>query len=358
MGLMVRFWVVVVGLLGIGLLSTSAAGQSAEPLRVVIWFEEAAAPSLVERIRGQASDLQADLVLHRAPLPAGSRAERVSAARQLASRRRGNVVVWAERGGSGVLRVFIVDLAHDRALEREIGAKGARGDVSSATLESAALVVREALIAIAAGAPIGEQAPAPPPPSAPSSSPVPPVESTPTRPRPSWRAGVAWQSAWDGTALVGHTGPAVHMELQYRRLAAGATVGMGIPVRIDNDYGAIQLSRHHAGAWVGAETKLTERTSLVTGMRVGAHAYYRSTERAPSVAPDRDRLYVYPLLGPELRLRVRMANHAWMSIASGADVSSRSPDFGYQVDGKFVPVVHPWRIFPRIGLGAEFGSSW
>jgi hypothetical protein len=356
-------------LLALCLAAPVLQAQAAPRPRVVVWFDEASEPPLVERIRGQCSDLDLEIILYRSPRVSGD----VGAVTEIAEQRRAAVVVWSSREDPHAdrLTVHVADPAHHRLLSREVGSGGVAEDPSSATLEAAALVIREALRAIAAGEPIGEEAPpAPPPPPAATQTasppaPVPSSRSRPMAPAPPvpetavpmrWQVGMAWESAWDGATPYGQPGPGLSVFLQRGSLDVGLFATAGIPSRIENDHGAVRLSRHAAGAWLGLVGAPGARASVAVGLRLGLLGYYRSTEETAGVAAAAPSLKVYALLGPELRLGYRPTPaDVRLVLSGGLDLAPRAPEIGYEVGGQVEPVLSPWHLQPRLGLGAEFG---
>jgi len=109
--------------------------------------------ALTERIRGQTSDLDAEITVVDALRVAPTFEARMREADTVARRASSNAVFWFRVTG-GVVVVYVSVPAQDRVLVRSLG--GGAGKVSSSTLEAAALVVRDGLRALGEGATVGE----------------------------------------------------------------------------------------------------------------------------------------------------------------------------------------------------------
>jgi hypothetical protein len=328
---------------------------AAEPPRakVLIWSESAPDQGLVERVRGQVSDLELDLVpLEQEPSEdADTGAVRVWFTRP--NSERDLVVVHAARGTQG------------RPWLREIGdgaltAPGA--GLSSATQEAAALVVREALrdmTRVEPAAPLSRAEPKPPPtPAAVVAAPRSALEK-PKRSALSFRAELRWEGVEDGGALLSRHGPAVLLGAAYGSLELALFAGSSLQATEEDEHGKVRLLRRAFGLRGGREWILSRAFRLDLGLRAGLVLYPRSAlALAPSVVPMADRVSVSSLFGPELRLGC--APRSWpieLILAGGLDVVPGAPRVGYQVGGRFEPSFAVWRLQPSVGVGAAFRSN-
>ena len=130
--------------------------------RVVIWVEESIDVELVERIRGQTHDLPFQIVASASfTLRGPSAAHELELADLLAQREQATVVVWRIKGS---IVIFIPRPAPGRLLIRPLAtARAGRADApaalqASSDLETGAVIVRSALLALAAGDEVGEAA--------------------------------------------------------------------------------------------------------------------------------------------------------------------------------------------------------
>ena len=123
---------------------------SAAPLVAVVVADGAG--EVVARVEGQVSDLEVELVIAREVV------DDDAAARALAARHGARVVVWFRLDGDAWL-VHVAEPAKGARLVRRVVADGALA--TSAAAESAALVVRSVLRALAGGGAIGVEQPAP-----------------------------------------------------------------------------------------------------------------------------------------------------------------------------------------------------
>lgn len=150
-----RSGLVLVLVLVPGLLLSAAAPARAEaPMRAVVRVPEAE-PALWARVRGQSSDLDVTLTRVRdAGEPA--LADQLEVAARLARAHQARVVVWFRPlpGRRGVI-VYVAEPGADTVFVRRLPQGKGSVAARSATAEAAALVVRSALRALAAGGRIG-----------------------------------------------------------------------------------------------------------------------------------------------------------------------------------------------------------
>lgn len=305
---------------------------------------------MVERVRGQVSDLDLTLVQVEAK-------PSTDVARALA-------LVWFTRPDPNRDRI-VVHATHGeqhRAWVREIGdgAPAVAGELSSATLEAAALVVREALRDLLRNDPPEPEPRAEPKRAVAAPIRAPPVTKPKSRPaRVGIRAELGWEIALDGVGLFRRQGPALLLGATYRALELSLFAGSSLPVTERDRYGAIRLLRQVAGVRAGNEWRVSDAFALNLGLRAGLALYARSAEELrPVVVPRGDRVSASLLFGPELRAAWAPASGPFeLTLACGLDAVPGAPRIGYQVDGHFEPSFSVWPLQPTLGIKAAFRTD-
>jgi hypothetical protein len=153
-------WQIASGLLCLALAALAARPARADDaLRVVVRIASDADRALVPRLRGQLSDLSAQLIVtETAPLEAALE-KQLEVARTLAKLQGADAVVWcgSEPSVAAQRRLYIELAQSDRIVSRLLlGA--ASGVFSSSDLETAALLVRSTLVALSQHVEIGVSA--------------------------------------------------------------------------------------------------------------------------------------------------------------------------------------------------------
>lgn len=351
-------------------------------LRAVVWLGALDA-ALLERIRGQTSDLEVELVVEAAvPIPT-DQASQLRTARQLSLREDARVVLWLTRrdDGTGPWVLTVALPGEERLLERELepspaAAPAPADGARSATLEAAALVVRESAQALALGETIGAPAtgrfadlpPAsePPPPSPPPPPPEPSPAAEPALPAPLPALGPTAPPPRARARSEGELSVASSLTLREPvgggLLARGAwrtrhaelslLAGVTLPVEITSEYGAFSLTRTTLLA--GSSAVLARREVLLRlGLRAGLAAYQRRTTYAPpGIAAYPSQWTPALALGPEVRVgapggpaRVRA------ELGLALDFVAGGPAIGYFVGEEFVTVQPAPRVEPQLWLG-------
>ncbi|MBI4509800.1 MAG: hypothetical protein HY698_09185 [Deltaproteobacteria bacterium] len=309
---------------------------------------------LFARIQGQTSDLDVALLTDHGPLEAGFRAQVLSAQR-LAGSRAARVVAWFQRDESGGIVVYVAEPGASRVLVRELRASR-EAFSSSATAEAAALVVRSALRALAAGGEIGITVPAPPAAE----------ETAGEKPRSAaaelrkaapiaWQSMVGWQVALDGHSALGQNGLVARLGVARGHLEGSLSATAAFPSSLDDGRTQVNLSRHNVAFGLAYRPWAFGNLRVSIGASVGAAGYSRSTlALEPSVRAAPSRTTVSLLVGPEARI-------AWAFHPRGAsvgieatlavDVVVGAPQLGYQVGDEFVTRYRLWPVTPRAGLG-------
>jgi hypothetical protein len=358
------------GLLLAALALTAAAPRAAAetPLRAVVRVDGADDEALLQRLRGQVSDLGAALVVERGPLEPRL-AGQLDRGAALARAHGAPVVVWFLHPGPRDAVVLVAVPASERVLVRRVAAGRRAGD-RSAMLEAAAVIVRGALRALAAGGRIGiateaavrqleDREPAPVA-GLPVAGPPPPPAPAPRRAALGWRAAVGWQVAGDGASPYAQQGIAARLALERGRLLLELAAWAGLPSRLDDGQTTVELTRHAGGLAAGWAVVRGEHLRLVLGAWLGAAAYFRSTAvTAAGVAATPSRASAAFVAGPEARLQWswRVGQGAvGLELFAGCDAVAGVPDLVYQQAAATVPRTRLWPVQPRGGLSLVVGT--
>jgi hypothetical protein len=319
----------------------SATAGAGERLRAVVRTTGAGDRELLQRVHGQASDLAVDLEeVQTWPLEPGV-AEQLRVAVALAEKSAASVVFWfaAERGQ---LLVFVAEPRQSKLFARAIDGSGA--PPSSAALESAALVVRSALQAFAAGGTIGVH--------------WKPVETTPTANPAKRRAitgfgDVGWQFAFDGQTRF-EQGFTATLGLSVAHLEVALAAAISLSDTLRDTLTTFDFSRYTLAAQAGY--RLLDRRPAVITVRAGlgwaGFSRRPAAALSPAVTPEASgRLTSSFLLGPELRAswRPRSGPVALTAIA-GFDWLPGAPTFVYNINGSPGSGRSLWVVQPRVGL--------
>jgi len=307
----------------------------AETLRAVLRVPPGA-EALAERVHGQTSDVDVEIRQDTAPIEASLPAQ-LAAADTIAARESVDVVVWCDRESDPPERLLVV-VAMPRAgrvLVRRVEGEG------SAALESAALIVRSALRALAAGAEIGvhraEVAPVEQRPPRPSPGPAPEtraVRATPRTPAPAWIASLGSLSIWDFHSDAGQHGLAGRFGIAIRRLEVGLVAGVALPATLKDEYATLSLSRRHLAVFTGLRVVAANRLHVVVGAELGAAAWARSTvETAPGVVAAAPQVTYAPFAAPQVGLRWLALPALAGTLLLSADVVPGAPRIGLRPEG-------------------------
>ena len=311
---------------------------------------------IVERLRGQLADLDTIALSIDDSAPEPTLDAQLASAERIASERNARVVVWFVPRGRA-LEVAIATPAERRLFIREIPPA-----TDSTMAEAAAIAVRGALRAIAAGGTIGVELPpgsahtsepppnTPPPPPAPTPAPL-ASEGTPGF---ALEASLGWQAALDGGAS-----PAAQAIVQRTSLAHGEWAGslalaLGVPGtwRPAPDT-ALDISR--SGALALVERRLGG--GVAAGLGAGALIYHRSTTTAPAgLTPTPSAsTFAFAATG-ELSWHVHLAHRIGLVVAIGVDVVAHAPAASLARNG-MVEVAGTIRAAqPRASLAVEVGA--
>jgi hypothetical protein len=388
-----------------------AASRAVTPVRLLVF---ASAPGFAARVRGQLSGLDVTLELETA-MPPGPSTERTDALLELAARHTADVIAWldeaaddASAGPRGcVVHVWIAgrpslhsrrigparrasppphrgaDDHHASTLDTASGIDLGDGDERSASLETAALVVRGAVRAVSferSGArastndlpPELELRNASPPlavttPKPASASQSPPLEDTglsvragtPSAARaPAWapHAGLQWSFA--GLNPTGRWSLDAGVAVRTGRLSAGVAGSWSFPEVVQYQSVELRLGRQTLLAEVGWTILQTERFALQPSLGAGAAWFSRSSSTDASdrsVTPEGRSISA--LVAVQLEADYALTRALHLSLSSGFDWLSHVPRYVIVVPANEpTPVLEPWRWQPNVGiaLGAIF----
>lgn len=337
---------------------TAAAQAEMTPqFSVLVWLQGRDDGLLKTRIEGQTADLDVALL----PLVRDGRLlssrDRLTTAGAILQETQARALIYWEPVENGGRRLRV--LSGERVFSRELGDEGADDPARSATLESAALVVRTVLRNLIAGEPSGvsltealgelplEVAPAPPPKREPPASP--PPRST----GPNLFVSLGWQAAIDGRSPFGQHGLSLSGGVALSRLVLRLWLSGGIPAQLSDANSSVSLSRHGFALGVLGLALKRSRLRFLGGGLVGMCGYYRTTDTvmadyeaaAPSFVPA---LCLTPQL--ELWLRPSAKLPLYLEALAGVEVIFGRPRLGYSDVGVFIPRDELWPVQPVLGL--------
>ncbi|OJY16028.1 MAG: hypothetical protein BGO98_25620 [Myxococcales bacterium 68-20] len=371
-----RLFAVVVALL-LPLATHGTARAEETPVRILIRTIVPLDEALHERTVGQVSDLRAKVERATDATLEPSLTARLAQARSLATRREAAMVVWFEHPPDAGPIVFIALPSRERVLVRPVAARP--NDVmarsTSAMLEAASLVVRSALLAFEAGAPLGvpneeltrDETPAAPQEPAREAPAPAPSPSRPTRPRqarPSvpaeqpvtWRpfVGAGWQVTIDGRSPAGARAGVLEGGVRYGRWAALTRGSLGLPSHTRGELASLDVSRHSASILFGYTFARTSSVELEGLAGTGAVIVRRTAfARDASFSPTPPTTLTTPAGVAEVRVSWTASRSlpVRLGLAAGADVLVQPPSFSYESARGVVR--HPaWFVEPRLGFVA------
>jgi hypothetical protein len=347
--------------------------------RVVVRAPDATSRALLQRIRGQTSDLDQEIVEASQPAMESRIADELATARHFAARYDARVVVWFDTTGE-TLTLFFSIPREGRTLVRSLErAAGRDAPTGSATLEAAALIVRSVLRALAAGATIGltlakpldlpagnDAAPVAPAPVVPHPGPgplSPPEAEVPTPETPRTRWGWLFSAGWH-SALIG---PSVWLQGVEARgavsrgsLALGLQLSLDAPTELADRYATVRLSRGAASAFGALVIPAGDSFRLSLAVGAGAAGFPRqSVDVSAGVVRAPDAWNVSALLAGEVGAAVRWSwqGVVWaVALRGGADAILAPPTIGYDVGGAFVAAHALWTLQPKAVLALEVAA--
>jgi hypothetical protein len=349
--------------------SLSALPSSMETphLRVVIRTASPADRELLSRVRGQASDLDVEIIDAPTDSLEGAVGEQLRASAAIADVHAATVVFWFsfERSASTLL-VFVAEPKAGRLFVRSIEGQTSPPTASatrpsSFALEAAALVVRTALQAFAAGGTIGihwravDSAP-PPPPHPLTGGAAPTVTPVPGKRKLGWFASVGWQVAFDGYSPYGQMGIAADAGLSVGRLEVALALSMAPLTTLRDELVSVELSRYAVAAAAGWRLVWTRSFGLVAGAQLGYAAFYRATTTtAPSLSATPPQVTSSSLLGAQLRASWRpRGGRLTISADVGCDYVAGAPSLIYSTGAGPQRERPLWLVQPRVGVALGF----
>lgn len=308
---------------------------------------------LWSRLRGQTNDLAVVLV-RVDDTGEATLSEQLAAAETLAAAHQARVVVWLRPLPSGPgLLVHVAEPAADRLFVREVPQREAGPAARSATLEAAALVVRSALRALAAGTAIGVPAQA----LAAAQSPPPPP------PTHTWQLAAGAVGTWDGAPARGHLGAWTRLGWGTDTWRAHAQLDAHLPAEVADQRVRLTLNRF-AAALGGSYSAAAGPLRAAATLDLGAVLFTRQSARLSdadtaleTTAPARTAAL---LIRPGARLQVPLIPHRprlAFELALAAEALLGAPRFVYQ-DAEGTQLAHtalwPVQASARAGLVLSF----
>jgi hypothetical protein len=349
-------------LAAIAFLARPASG--ADTQRVIVRVTDPASRALMQRIRGQTSDLDQQISEVAQPPMEPRISDELASARRLAARSDARVVVWFDTTGESLTLFFSVP-REGRTLVRTMEQES---PTASATLEAAALVVRSVLRALASGATIGvtlakpldvpaapetasEQPSAPPP----QVSPAPPVPED----RWGWVVSAGWHATLDGPGTW-LQGVEARAGARHGIWSAGLQAALDAPTQLSDPYATVRLSRGTAVAFVALAIPTSDALHLALSMGVGAAGFPRqSLEVASGVTRAPDSWNTSAVFATDLGASYRMhwQGAVWaIALRAGADLVVSPPTIGYEVGGAFIAEHALWNVQPKAVLALEVAT--
>jgi hypothetical protein len=308
---------------------------------------------LLERIRGQIADLDVEMTTDAAPLEATLVAQlaRADALAKTHAAERAVVVWFTAREGGGIV-LCVSEPAAGRVLVRTIGSTE---QLSSAVLEQTALVVRNALRALAAGGTIGvERSVFEPPPPPKTPKPKPPAPVVPVREHGGavGFGGVGAIAGLDG--LFGTSAIWTWLGARWPSFDVRLEATFGVPTDAVASLATFHVARHTFALDASIELLRSHALDFALGARAGGIVYVRTTrDTDPSLTPAPLGVTGAGVLGIEARLRWHPAP-MWAFVATaGVDFILGPPTFGVNAP-TYIRLEEPAVVEPRVGLGIEF----
>jgi hypothetical protein len=337
------------------MLGLGGSAWAAGPWRAVARVGSAEDRALLERVRGQSSDLP--LVLEVEPGPAMEQSPDGAwrEAERVASRQDARAVLWFTREGPE-LRVSVAAPRTGHLFVRKARVEGAPETLPwSVGAEALALAVRSALRAVDAGEPLGELvAPPPPPPVAP---PAPMAVAAPVvTPAVAAVEGaflqVGLHAALDGYVPGGQQGLSLGAGWAGHGLRLRAQVLAALPVHLRDAYADLRLTQGAALAWVDVPFAKAGAWDASVGLGAGVAGFWRRTRAlAPEVEASPSRQVTAFVVGPAARVTWRLSSSLALEATVSGEVLLGRPRLGYAAEGGFVLREDGWSLRPRLGVG-------
>nr|WP_232293455.1 hypothetical protein [Stigmatella aurantiaca] len=347
------------------LMVVSPVGGSAEPWRAVVRVSSEEDRILLERVRGQSSDLPVRLLVDPGPPLEEQEPARWRGAVGLAEAHQARAVLWFLRTGA-TLRIHLAEPGSRHLFVRKAQVQGRPGSLEwSAGAEAVALVVRSALRAVEVGEPLGEEvtvappppAPAPPPPPV-SEAPAAPVVPPPSPPSPlpgPWQLALGGLASLDGYGSGGYQGVLLGAGREAGRLRLRLQLTVGLPATLEDGRTRVALSQLGSTLWADATLVAAGRWRWALGGGVGLMTFARRTESlVPEVEATPSRRVWALVTGPETSVRWQLARRFALEVAVAAEGVWGRPVLGYIQEGEFVKHRDGWSVRPRLGVTGVF----
>lgn len=345
--------------------SQARAWAQAQPgFPVAVWLQGRDDGALKARIEGQTADLDVTLVpIERDGLGLAAR-ERLAVAGGLLQQSGARALLFWEPSPRGGRRLRV--LHGERVFSRELGGAAADEPVRSATLESAAVVVRAVLRTLLAGEAAGvslSEALAAEPEAAPVPAPV--VAAEPEPPKPPVRrlalvASLGWQVAIDGQSPPGQHALSLSVGLTVSRILIRLWLLGGLPASLRDEASVVSLSRHGAALGVLGAVVQRERVRLLAGASAGLCGYYRTTDAVGDGYEATAPRFVPALCTvPQVSLWLRPARRVplYVELLAGIEIAFGRPRLGYGEGDTFVARGDLWPVQPVFGLALLYARA-
>lgn len=303
--------------------------------------------SMLERVRGQTSDLPWSLEVIDAPRSTDSFAR----ALELGRARGAEVVVWIDADG-GARIVSVVEVAERRLFARRIDAEPGEALGLSAIAEASALVIRGALADLAIGGHLGIVVPPAEPAPAPDPAPMPPSPVSTSTAR--LRATIAAAIAIDGTPGRAHLGPAVRIAVEIDLVELGIEGRFAPAESLDAPGLSISVTRYALRGGIAFQLFESPEWRATLGVGLGLVAHERSTEARDSAleATSPSTVATFAASGEaHLQWTPFAGGAVGLDLALGADVLAIAPRWTIERAGGAEVVHAPWPVQPTIALG-------
>jgi hypothetical protein len=325
-----------------------AAGQTPPGARRVV-IAGSIPSALEERIHGQTADL--DWTFESEPGARGPQLD-FEDALALATSHRARIVLWFQIRRRGIT-VHVADAEQRRLFARVLDAEpGTPAITDSALLETAAVMIRSTLVALALGGTIGVSVPTPPPPEPPPPAPAPEPEPT-----VELLADLGWALSWDGQSSPAQHGPSVAIGAGTRLFLVRLGFVAGLRQDLVDDIADVTLARHVLRASFTFLALRRDAVRLELGASAGAAIYRRDTKStAPGFTATASRRQVSALVGVLARLAFYPGSRRTVGIALavGADTVLPTPLLQYQEAGTTVNRNDLWTFQPWTAVQLEF----
>ncbi len=295
---------------------------------------------LIERIRGQASDLawRVNVV----PAPGWSDEDPLTSAHAFAYNTRADLVLWVCDS-----TLFIVPADQDRLFRRTVGEPD-----RSAALESMALMARSAMLTINDGGEFGAPVVRADPP-APPAEPTPVVEA-PAEPAPTpigYRIAAGWRGGFDGD-FTSH-GPTIGTSVVVSPWRFGASVSPGLSDQVQDDVAVITATRHDI-----AITVARSFGQFLAAAGAGAALYLRESAVVdPAFHATPDSTTTAFIATAEAGFELNLTTSLLAQVRAGFEATLGAPEYTVSSDDGPTSFSAPWALQPRLTLALVYQGA-